>query len=77
MVGSGCSRAVERTSHNREVTDLDPARCWAFFLLLSSVMCPLKKSLEEVQHFCFSLKNEYLAVQLLGKKSLIYAQNGI
>ena len=38
-IGSGCSTAVECTSHNREVVGLTPAGCWAFILLLSSVMC--------------------------------------
>ena len=29
--GSGCSTAVERTSHDREIMGSYPARCWAFF----------------------------------------------
>ena len=36
--GSGCSTAVERISHNREVMGSIPTGCLTFFLLLSSVM---------------------------------------
>ena len=37
-LGSGCSTAVEHTSHEDEVSDSIPARDWAFFMfyLLSS-----------------------------------------
>ena len=30
-----CSTVVEHMPHNQEVVHLSPARCWAFFLLLS------------------------------------------
>ena len=36
---SGCSTAVERTSHNRKVVGTIPTGHCFFLLLLSSVMC--------------------------------------
>ena len=38
--GSGCSAAKVCMPHNREVQGSIPARCRAFFLFQSSVMCP-------------------------------------
>ena len=32
---SGCSTAVERMPHDKEVVGWNPARCWAFFSSLS------------------------------------------
>ena len=50
---SGCSTAVECTPSNREAAGLIHAGSWAFFLsILSGVF--LNRSLEEVQHYCFS-----------------------
>ena len=35
FMGHGCSTVVEQTPHIHEVVGLNPAGCWAFFLLLS------------------------------------------
>ena len=40
-LGSGCSTAVERTPHIKEVVGSNPARCWALFSPLFSHYCVL------------------------------------
>ena len=56
FLGSGCSKVVEHTPHNRDILGSDPARCWAFFSSLSIRSVSLIRSLVEAQHNRFSYK---------------------
>ena len=49
-LGSGCSTAVEHTSHDSEVVGSNPAGCWAFSLLHLICSVSLIRSLKEMQH---------------------------
>ena len=70
--GSSCSTAVEHTHLKREVMGLIPAGCCLFlsFSVLSNVY--LNRSLEEVQQYCFPMKNESLAMQFGPNKLTVW-----
>ena len=53
---SSCSTAVERMPRHREVMGSIPAECWAFPYSSILIKVSLNRSLEEVQHYCFSFK---------------------
>ena len=61
VLESSCSTAVERTARNREVMGSIPSRCRAFSPSIRSNVS-LNRSLDEVQHYCFSCKNVCLPV---------------
>ena len=53
-LGSGCSKAVEHTPHDREVMGSNPARCWANKLYPIRSVSLIRSLMEE--HLIFRLK---------------------
>ena len=68
MRGNSCSIVVERTPRDREGVGLIPQGAGLFSpYVLSNVS--LNRHFEEEQYYCFSNKNECLALQLGTKQA--------
>ena len=60
---------VECTPRDQDVTGSRPARCLAHISLLSSAF--FKKPLEAVQYYGFSIKDAFMDVHRISKKSFV------